>query len=582
MNRSRTWPHLMIIAAVFGLLGWGAAALWLRDEPKAEALSVPRAARVERVDGEVGLYRGLTANQAEVQQDERWEELTPNAPITAGDRIYARDDSTASVAFTGRNFARLDPDTAIDVLSLSDERTQLALRDGSAVFNLGALRPGELYEVATPRGAFELREPGFYEVGLNDDGSAWVSVLSGLAQVVGLAGSGQIGKGEMLTLLGQTAADIALSRLSPDYAGGLLDDYYGYQYPDLYDGRYRDYDAYLNDPSHYDPYNRYASYQYVNDSVPGVWELDRYGSWQDVGGYGTLWQPDVDAGWAPYRDGYWSLDDTHGLTWVSNEPWGYAPYHYGRWANVNDRWYWVPDAANTRPAYSPALVAFMPLDGANQIAWVPLAPGDPYSTTYYDANWQPHYYDGGHAAPQQVLNLGVPGAVTVVAAEHFHGAIDEDVIVSAYPRRLGETRPVLEPFSVAQLRQAALQTANARRRVAVPPGLAKKLDDIGVYTSARPFAPPFLEGRTRAPRAEVVGEKQKRQKLQFRDERRAGGARQRVAQRDVGRLPRAEAVLFGEVLDADDRLHAAALKPRRRSPSPCAGRRRRRRRGRPV
>src|SRR3712207_9003881 len=39
---------------------------------------------------------------------------------------------------------------------------------------------------------------------------SFVSVLSGLAQVVGLAGSGQISKGEMLTLLGQTAAQVAL------------------------------------------------------------------------------------------------------------------------------------------------------------------------------------------------------------------------------------------------------------------------------------------------------------------------------------------------------------------------------------
>ncbi|HLL77420.1 MAG TPA: DUF6600 domain-containing protein, partial [Pyrinomonadaceae bacterium] len=526
MNRVKAWPHLAIVAAVCGLLGWGAAALWLRNEPKAEALTVPRAARVERVDGEAGLYRGLAAHQENVQPDAQWAELTPNTPVTEGDRIYVRDNSEASVAFTGRNFARLDPDTALDVLSLTDERTQLALRGGSAVFNIGALRPGELYEVATPRGAFELREPGFYEVGTNDDGSAWISVLSGLAQVVGLAGSGEIGKGEMLTLLGQTAADIALSRLSPDYAGGLLDDYYGYQYPDAYDGRYRDYNAYLNDPYYYDPYNRYASYRYVSDYVPGVYELDRYGQWQDVSGYGSVWRPNVDAGWAPYREGYWTVDDPYGLTWVSNEPWGYAPYHYGRWANIDNQWYWVPEGANTQPAYSPALVAFLPLAGANQIAWVPLAPGDPYATPYYDANWQPHYHGDGYAVPQQVVNLGVPGAVTVVPVEYFNRPIDADVLVAADPRLLGESRPVLEPFSVALLRQAALQTTNTRRRVDIPPGIAKKLDETYVYTSARPYAPPFLEGKTRPGRAEVVGDKQKQQKLQFKDERRADTAAQ--------------------------------------------------------
>jgi len=35
-----------------------------------------------------------------------------------------------------------------------------------------------------------------------------VSALSGLAQVVGLGGSGRVGKGEMLTLVGETAAQV--------------------------------------------------------------------------------------------------------------------------------------------------------------------------------------------------------------------------------------------------------------------------------------------------------------------------------------------------------------------------------------
>src|SRR5205814_7043198 len=106
-----------------------------------------------------------------------------------GDRIYTRENSHASLAFTGRNFARLDPNTSLDALSLTDGRTQLALRDGSAIFDVGS--PGELFEVATPYGAVDLNQPGLYDIGI-DNGSAVISVLSGLAQVVGLGGSGQI------------------------------------------------------------------------------------------------------------------------------------------------------------------------------------------------------------------------------------------------------------------------------------------------------------------------------------------------------------------------------------------------------
>ena len=144
---------------------------------------------------------------------------------------------------------------------------------------------GGLFEVATPYGAVDFQEPGLYNVGI-DNGQVLVSVLSGLAQVVGLGGSGQIGKGEMLTLIGQTAADVVLSQIDGRDAGYLVDDYYGYQYPNYYDGRYRDYNAYLSDPYYFDPYRRNASYQYVNSYIPGLYDLDYYGDWQNVNGYG--------------------------------------------------------------------------------------------------------------------------------------------------------------------------------------------------------------------------------------------------------------------------------------------------------
>src|SRR4030095_1681948 len=102
-----------------------------------------------------------------------------------------------------------------------------------------------------------------YNMAYRDDGSVAVSVLSGLARFVGLAGSGQINKGEMLALVGQTAAELVLSRLDGRDAGYLVDDYYRYQYPNVYDGRYSSYDAYLNDPFYYDPYRHNVSYKYV-------------------------------------------------------------------------------------------------------------------------------------------------------------------------------------------------------------------------------------------------------------------------------------------------------------------------------
>src|SRR5207302_3927853 len=106
---------------------------------------------------------------------------------------------------------RLNDHSALDVLSLSDERTQLALRAGSAIFNVGSLASGELFEVATPCGAVDLQQPGLYQIGINDDGSTIASVLSGQAQVVGLGGTGEIRRGEMLTIVDEYGSNVVLS-----------------------------------------------------------------------------------------------------------------------------------------------------------------------------------------------------------------------------------------------------------------------------------------------------------------------------------------------------------------------------------
>src|ERR1041384_3519518 len=237
MNNLKVWPHLTIVALVCAIAAGVGVGLWMKHEQTASAKALPNAARIQRVEGDVALDNSVAGNTS----SDQWIAATENQPFSVGDRIYTRDNSRASLAFTGRNFARLNPNTSLDVIALDDARTQLALRDGSAVFDVGYLNSGDLFEVATPYGAVDFQQPGLYNVGI-DNGQVLVSVLSGLAQVVGLGGSGQINKGELLTLVGTTAANAVLSQIDGRDAGYLVDDYYGYQYPRYYDGRYRDYE----------------------------------------------------------------------------------------------------------------------------------------------------------------------------------------------------------------------------------------------------------------------------------------------------------------------------------------------------
>ena len=523
MKEIKVWPHLTIVAVVCAVLAGVGVGLWMKHEQTASAEALPNAARIQRVEGEVGLNN---SDAGDAQTDE-WIRATENQPFSVGDRIYTRDNSRASLAFTGRNFARLDPNTSLDVLSLDDRRTQLALRDGSAVFDVGYLNSGDLFEVATPYGAVDFQQPGLYNVGI-DNGQVLISALSGLAQVVGLGGSGQISKGELLRLVGTTAADVVLSQLDGRDAGNLVDNYYSNQYPQYYDGRYRDYNAYLDDPYYFDPYRRTASYQYANSYIPGLYDLDYYGDWQNLDGYGYAWSPRVDTGWMPYQTGYWYTDYPYGPTWVSSEPWGYAPYHYGRWAFVGDRWYWVPDRTNVDPVYSPAMVAFIPFD-QNQIGWVPLGPGDVYVPHYYNTTWQPSYLTRDNLY-QRGVNLNVPGAVTVVSVDDFTRGVDWRRARKADRNMLASVNPVLDPLLVTPLRNAVVRSAWGRGKIDIPPGIARKLNDTTVVTSTTPKAPPFRPDLEKSMRVNNAPERAKGQKFQVRDERRGRGAPQQAAQ----------------------------------------------------
>src|SRR4029453_18040744 len=161
MNRIKVWPHITIIAGGVALIAAVGGGLWMKHEQTASAEELPYAARIQRVDGELAFSDSLPNSNA-TDTNAEWTAATPNQPFSVGDRIYTRDNSHASLAFSGRNFARLDPNTSLDMVSLEARRTQLALRDGSAMFEVGYLAPSELFEVATPHGAVTFDRPGLY------------------------------------------------------------------------------------------------------------------------------------------------------------------------------------------------------------------------------------------------------------------------------------------------------------------------------------------------------------------------------------------------------------------------------------
>ncbi|HXI26028.1 MAG TPA: FecR domain-containing protein, partial [Pyrinomonadaceae bacterium] len=179
MNRTKFWPFGALIILAVAVVAAIVAAMLFKYQRSAKASALPNAARIERVDGQVGINQ--SSDNSANAQNAQWIQATTNMPVGVGDRIYTKENSKTEIAFSGRNVATVDPNTSLDLLDLSRDRTQVALREGSALFDVGSIPSGGLFEVATPCGAVDLQQPGLYQVAINQDGNATATAFSGAA-----------------------------------------------------------------------------------------------------------------------------------------------------------------------------------------------------------------------------------------------------------------------------------------------------------------------------------------------------------------------------------------------------------------
>jgi FecR protein len=314
-----------------------------------------RVARMNYTQGSVSFQPGGEGD---------WIASVPNRPLTTGDNLWSDQDSRAEM-HVGSTAIRLAPETSVTFLALDDRTTQLRLSAGTIILRVRHLDDGDLFEVDTPNLAFNLQHPGEYRVDVDSNGDMTnVSVFSGRGEVTG-------GGYSYTVVAGQSARFSGTDQLNYDIA----------QLP-----RADDFDNWAFERDHRE--DGAESGNYVSQEMTGYEDLDDYGRWQYVGGYGTVWVPSgVASDWAPYRNGHWAYIDPWGWTWVEDEPWGFAPFHYGRWAYAGSRWCWVPGPVAVRPVYAPALVAFVggvgiSIGGGPGVGWFPLAPGEVYVPYY--------------------------------------------------------------------------------------------------------------------------------------------------------------------------------------------------------
>ena len=289
-----------------------------------------------------------------------WVAARINRPLIAGDRLWTSSQSRAELQL-GNASLQVKDKTSLRIINLTDHIAQFDVSQGTIILHVRQLNLGQNFEIDTPQLAFRVTKPGDYRIAVNDNGSATTVTV-------------QRGKG---IAYAKNAAYKISSPHSYRFIGKDI------KHPQF---------IVLNSQDSFDRWSfererrviRARSAQYVSTSMIGYEDLDTYGSWHFVDGYGYAWTPyHVPSGWAPYRYGHWSWVNPWGWTWIDDEAWGFAPSHYGRWAYHHHTWIWIPGPRTVLSSYAPAVVAFVgDHDHHANVAWFPLGPHDVYIPPY--------------------------------------------------------------------------------------------------------------------------------------------------------------------------------------------------------
>jgi hypothetical protein len=340
-------------------------------------------ARISIIGGSVAVQRGdATSPTAAVI----------NAPVLGGDYVTTGDASRTEIQLDATSALRLSSNVQMRFTHLDTTNREVALAEGALELSLLRAPDGRV-QIDTPSVSVAPRMAGSYRVSVGSDGRTHVTVRSGRADVL----SPQL----VQALLPGTTLVASGSASGPSIASEAA-------------VAYDDFDRF-NDERDRGEARALANAVYTAPGVAGIGDLDTYGRWVTDAPYGRVWVPyATSADWAPYRDGRWVWEDSFGWTWIGYEPWGWAPYHYGRWYHhAHYGWCWYPQRAFV--AWRPALVGFFTFgsggfgQGFGNMAWVPLAPYEPYypwwgpgygsptivnNVTYVTNNYYSHFNRG--------------------------------------------------------------------------------------------------------------------------------------------------------------------------------------------
>jgi hypothetical protein len=452
--------------------------------PRSEG-PAPGVARISLIHGDVSTQRGDSGD---------WGSTSVNAPVVRGDQVATGQDARAEIQLDYANILRLAAHSQAKIADLTPRRIQVQVGQGYASYTMFKGSEADV-EIDSPNVAVRPLRAGRYRVQVNSDSETDVIVREGEAEITTPQGSTRVHAGEIISIRGTDEPEYKVSS-----APGK-DDW------DIWNS---DRDHVVRDAQSWGHTNRYYT---------GVNDLDSYGHWVYVPGYGNVWQPYQEATWAPYQTGRWVWEPYYGWTWVSYEPWGWAPYHYGRWFYYGNNWCWWPGPVyvHYRPIWSPAFVFFVGFGhrsgfGFGSIGWFPVGPHDPFYPWYGRGFNRVNVVNitnitvinnfhgrGGYIAPLAVhgrqpyfsnarlalTNPRVRGSITSVSAENFGRGGHEGWRHGVEERELRESRVMTANLPVVPSRES-LHAGNGN--AGAPAGIQTRNSDRFFTKHAPPAA----------------------------------------------------------------------------------------------
>jgi len=285
------------------------------------AESRARIVRLSEVQGSVQMDRGT---------GDGFDKTFLNMPVVEGSRLKTGGDGRAEVEFEDGSALRLVPNSEVEFTKLSlgsdgQKLSTMQLAAGTAYVNYRGKR-SDLFTLSFGHESVTVTEPAHFRIGVRPE-NATVAMIKGRLSVDGQAGQIEVEQKHEATF------DLSSDR---------------YEVAKNYEEI--SYDEWDKEQSEY--HDRYASRGNSLNSSPyayGMSDLNYYGNYMSVPGYGMVWQPYfMDASWSPFQDGGWSYYSGYGYLWVSSYPWGWMPYRYGNWAFVPGYgWFWQPGSWNS-------------------------------------------------------------------------------------------------------------------------------------------------------------------------------------------------------------------------------------------